>query len=272
MISTLLIPIIMGVAFQDYNIVPGDTILISVYGSISFSYPQTVTPNGEVYVQYVSTPPTEEAPFIAWEVLDVISIEGMRVEDATNLVEERFKKYFKGIKVNLSVISFRDKVFVTGAVLNPGAYPFLPGLTVIDYIERIGGALPSGDLSRLAITKYDSVIDATPNSPVEQNWNIYIPVGYVYVSGMVSLPGPQPFDPRLNAVDYIGLSGGPIDRANVKGAYIRTAGGEKLSLEEKPPMYSTIVVPELRIKWWQDYFTIISVITTVVVTWLSLRD
>ncbi len=271
MITFLAISIILGFGFEDYNITIGDSLLISVYGSVSFSYPQIVNPNGDIYIQYVSIPPTEEAPFIAWEVLDVLNIEGMSVRDASSLVEEKFEKYFKDIKVNLSITTFRDKIFVTGAILKPGPYPFIPGFTVADYMEKVGGALPSGDLSRMTITKYDSVIDVSPDSKVGKNWNIHIPQAYVYVSGMVTLPGPQPFDPNLIGLDYIGISGGPTDRANMEGAHIKTIEGKRLSVDENPPMYSTVMVPEMGIKWWQDYLEIASIITTVVVTWITLR-
>ena len=270
MIPLLLISILLNTGFEDYTITIGDTLLISVYGGVSFSYPQTVTPSGEIYIQYVSIPPTQEAPFFAWEVLDVINIKGMTVTKATSIVEERFNKYFKGVKVNLSVIAFRDKVFLTGAVTKPGSYPFIPGLTVSEYIECVGGIQPYGDLSKITIKKYDSIIDASSGSIVEQNWNIYIPTAYVYINGMVMVPGAKRFDPDLNGLDYIGLSGGPTDRAKMKKAYIITTNGERLPIENNPPMYSTIVVPEVSLKWWQDHLTIASIVTTVLVTLLTI--
>ncbi|MCK4330226.1 SLBB domain-containing protein [candidate division WOR-3 bacterium] len=266
----LIFSIVCITSVHDYIILVGDKLQISVYGSVSFSYQQTVTPSGEIYIQYVSIPPSEEAPFFAWEVLDVMNIKGMTITKATSIVEERFNKYFKNVKVNLSVIAFRDKVFLTGAVTKPGSYPFIPGLTVSEYIECAGGIQPYGDLSKITIKKYDSTIDASSGSMVEQNWNIYIPKAYVYVKGMVTIPGAHHFNPDLNGLDYIGLSGGPTDRANIKKAYIITTNGERLPIENNPPMYSTIVIPEVSLKWWQDHLTIVSIITTVLVTLLTI--
>lgn len=266
----LILSILYSVSIDDYVFSVGDQLLLSVYGSLSFSYQQTVTSNGEIFIQYVSSPPSEQAPFIAWEVLDVINIAGVSVKEATKMVEERFKKYFKNVKVNLSVTFFQASVYVSGAVGNPGACPFLPGRSVREYIEYAGGLLPSADLSLTRVTKFDSIIDATSESIVEENWSIYIPHSYVYVRGMVVEPGARPFNPNHSGLDYIGISGGPSDRANIKGAYIITKDGKRLPITYRPPRYSTVVVPEIRVKWWQDYITIASAVTTILITWLTI--
>ncbi|MEA3431266.1 MAG: polysaccharide biosynthesis/export family protein, partial [candidate division WOR-3 bacterium] len=92
----LLLSVLCSISIDDYIISEGDILLISVYGSVSFSYQQPVTSNGEIFIQYVSRAaseqPFEEAPLIAWEMLDVINIAGMSVKDGTRIVEERFKK------------------------------------------------------------------------------------------------------------------------------------------------------------------------------------
>lgn len=270
----LLLSVLCSISIDDYIISEGDTLLISVYGSVSFSYQQPVTSNGEIFIQYVSRAasekPFEEAPLIAWEMLDVINIAGMSVKDGTRIVEERFKKYFKNIKVNLSVISFTAKVYMTGAVGNAGVYPFLPGRTIREYIESAGGLLFSADLSFMRVTKHDSIIEATPESIAEENWSIYIPYSYVYIRGMVVEPGVKSFNPNLIGRDYIGLTGGPTERADMKRAYILTKDGEKLPITDCPPRYSTVVVPEIGLKWWQDYAAITTAVTTIIITWITL--
>ncbi|OYD16118.1 hypothetical protein CH333_04270 [candidate division WOR-3 bacterium JGI_Cruoil_03_44_89] len=266
----LIFSVLCSTSIDDYILTVGDQLLISVYGSVSFSYQQTVTTNGEVFIQYVSSPPSEEAPFIAWEVLDVIKVVGTSVKDATEMAEERFKKYFDDVKVNLSVLSFRAAVYVSGAVGNPGTYPFLPGKRTREYVEDAGGLLPSADLSLIRVTKFDSIIEVTSESIVEENWSIYIPHSYVYVRGMVVEPGARSFNPNRSGLDYIGVSGGPSDRADMKGAYIITKDGKRLPITYRPPRYSTVVVPEIRVKWWQDYITIASAVTTILITWLTI--
>ena len=266
----LLLSVLCSISIDDYIISVGDTLLISVYGSVSFSYQQSVTPNGEIFIQYVSKAPSEETRVIPYEILEVINIAEMSIRDATQIVEERFKKYFKDIKVNLSVISFSVKVYMTGAVGNAGVYPFLPGRTIREYIESAGGLLFSADLSFMRVTKHDSIIETTSESIVEENWSIYIPYSYVYIRGMVVEPGVESFNPNLIGLDYIGLTGGPTERADTKRAYILTKDGEKLPITDCPPRYSTVVVPEIGLKWWQDYAAITTAITTIIITWLTL--
>ena len=270
----LLLSVLCSISIDDYIISEGDTLLISVYGSVSFSYQQPVTPNGEIFIQYVSRAaseqPFEEAPIIAWEMLDVINIAGMSVKDAARIVEERFKKYFEDIKVNLSVTSFSAKVYITGAVGNAGVYPFLPGRTIRECVESAGGLLSSADLSLIRVTKYDSIIETIPESIVGENWSIYIPDSYVYVSGMVVEPAAFTFNPNLTGLDYVGLAGGPSERANMKKAYVLTKEGKKLPITDCPPIYSTVLVPEISIKWWRDYVTIASALGTIIITWLTL--
>ncbi len=255
---------------DDYTITIGDKLLISVYGSVSFSYEQTVTSGGEIFIQYVSSPPSEEAPFIAWEVLDVLEVAGKTIRDATIMTEDMFRRYFKDVRVNLSVVSFYNPIYITGAVVRPGRYPFLPGRKMRNYMDDAGGILPCADLLLLSVTRGDSIIDVSPESIVEESWSIYIPKSYIYVSGMVTAPGARPFDPRLTGLDYIGMAGGPVERADIKKAHIVTKDGEKLSITDHPPMYSTVVVPEVGMKWWQDYITIASALTTIMITWITI--
>ncbi len=197
----LLLSVLCSTSIDDYIISVGDTLLITVYGNVSLSYQQAVTSNGDIFIQYVPSLSPKETPFTAWEVLEVVNVAGMNVRTATEIVEERFKKYFKDIKVNLSVTSFRKMVYITGAVIMPSA---------------------------------------------------------------------QIFNPNFTGLDYIGLAGGPSERGDIKRAYILTKEGKKLPITGCPPIYSTVVVPEIGLKWWQDYVTVASAIVTLLVTWLTL--
>ncbi|MCD5383287.1 hypothetical protein LR066_00810 [candidate division WOR-3 bacterium] len=188
-------------SIDDYIVSVGDTLLITVYGGVSFSYQQGVTSSGEIFIQHVPSPSAEEAPFIAWEVLDVVDVAGIDLKTVTKIVEDRFTKYFRDVRVNLSVVSFSARIYVTGAVVEPGA---------------------------------------------------------------------RAYNPDLSGLDYIGLSGGPSERANMKKAYIRTREGEKLPITDSPPRYSAVMVPEIGIMWWQDYLTIASAVTGIIITWLTI--
>lgn len=94
----------------------------------------------------------------------------------------------------------------------------------------------------------------------------------VYVEGAVNAPGPIQYQPELGALSYIGLAGGPTDRASMGRVKIRRPDGKTViasgNLEIKRG--DAIVVPEVALKWWQDYVTIAGAVTTVVIAWLSV--
>jgi protein involved in polysaccharide export with SLBB domain len=81
----------------------------------------------------------------------------------------------------------------------------------------------------------------------------------VYVVGQVRAPGPTPFQPSLTAREYIGQAGGPTERAATRRAYVERPDGTKVKVKDDPTVRpgDKVVVPEVRVRWWQDYFTIL---------------
>jgi protein involved in polysaccharide export with SLBB domain len=81
----------------------------------------------------------------------------------------------------------------------------------------------------------------------------------VYVVGQVRAPGPTPFQPSLTAREYIGQAGGPTERAAARRAYVEHSDGTKVKIKDDPTVKpgDKVVVPEVRVRWWQDYFTIL---------------
>jgi protein involved in polysaccharide export with SLBB domain len=257
---------------ENYVLQVGDSLLISIYGRVGFSYDQVITPQGNIFIQYVSLTPTEGSPSISYEVFDVIRVAGMTIKEAEKEIQKEFDKYFKGVKVNLTVTRFSDIVYVNGAVVSPDAYPFLPGRTVMQYINLAGGFSESADASKIRVmTKDGEIVITDLDGKVKRNYIIYIPLAYVFVRGAVTTPGAYSYNPEFTVEDYISRAGGPTNRANISKAYIVKNSGEKISVKSSSiGKNETIVVPELRFKWWEDYLTVISAITTVVIAWLTI--
>jgi hypothetical protein len=56
----------------------------------------------------------------------------------------------------------------------------------------------------------------------------------------------------------------------MKDAHIITKDGGKLPITDIPPRYSPVLVPEIGMKWWQDYVTVASALTAILITWLTI--
>lgn len=260
---------------DEYILQVGDKILVSVSGSINFAYEQTIIPQGNIFVQ--SPIPEEigtlESGFpLSQGVLESVHIAGFTIKDALSLTEKVFNKYFKNVEVSLTVIEFTDLVYVTGAVSTPTGYPFLPQRTVREYIGLAGGPLPEGNIEEVKVKKLDGPeIKVALNTTVERGDVITIPRAYVYVRGAVEIPGAFPYNPDFGAAEYIGMAGGPTERGLVSKSYVIKKDGTKVSLKRaKIEKGNTIVVKKVFLKWWEDYLTIASAVTTVIIAWLTI--
>jgi protein involved in polysaccharide export with SLBB domain len=93
----------------------------------------------------------------------------------------------------------------------------------------------------------------------------------VYVVGNVDEPGPYPYLRNRSVSDYIGLAGGGDTRAAMARTVVKRRHEQldaKMVTAVQPG--DMIVVPETRLKWWQDYVAIITAVSTVVLSALAV--
>ena len=95
----------------------------------------------------------------------------------------------------------------------------------------------------------------------------------VYVEGAVNQPGAFPYQPNLSVKDYIGQAGGPTDRAKLSRVKVRSTEGLTQKAEEIQVIKrgDNIIVPRVNFKWWQDYVTVATAATSLVIAWLTIR-
>ena len=99
----------------------------------------------------------------------------------------------------------------------------------------------------------------------------------VYVNGGVYNPGAFDYQPNLTVMDYIGMAGGATTRGNLKRTLVLRADGSRTAAplgRPSPPLHrgDTILVPEVALKWWQDYVTLVTAVSSVVISWLVIRN
>jgi len=175
-----------------------------------------------------------------------------------------------------------------------GTYELLRGERVSDILKKAGGTTPWADLhnaylerslaeqSETARVDLDVKEIVSGNDPeadiLMQDGDILVIPSLeerIYVTGAVTEPGAFDYQSTLSVTDYIGLAGGPTDRANLKRIQILRADGTRVRAHfgtKSPELRQgdTIDVPGVTLKWWQDYVTIITAFSSVVISWLVI--
>ncbi len=152
--------------------------------------------------------------------------------------------------------------------------PYSEGLTAKEAINYSGGPQPAADLTSVMLVRNGEKQNIDPDTThLEPFDTLIVPFNpsHIYVTGQVTTPGAYPFKPGLTVEDYIGMAGGFTDRAKHKVLILDREGKrKKVGWGYEPQAGERIFIPEKTFKWWQDYIYILSVMTSVAVTWLTL--
>jgi polysaccharide biosynthesis/export protein len=111
-------------ADASYKIGPQDVLRIDVWkeGEISRSVP--VRPDGK----------------ISLPLLNDVQAAGLTAMELANNITEGLKKFITSPQVTVSVTEINSRrVYVTGEVTRPGAFPLLPNMTVLQAVTSGGG-------------------------------------------------------------------------------------------------------------------------------------
>ncbi len=210
----------------DYRIAPGDVIGINIADWPNNSTQGTVASDGTVSMPLVHRVP----------------VAGLTIDQATNLVTAKWKKYIIDPSVTVSLIQ-KHPQFVTfsGSVTRPGTLEYRPGLHLVEALAEIGGFVVTGtgagsstgpgslttiaDPSHVTVTHADNTkevlnlthLDALAGTSsdiaLEPGDIIIVPqqLGKINVVGQVKDPGVIPYRENLTVFDAISDSGGFID-------------------------------------------------------------
>jgi protein involved in polysaccharide export with SLBB domain len=164
------------------------------------------------------------------------------------------------------------------------------GDRVRDVVARLGGAAPTADLhlafvdrtpsagpsQRIPVDLYRLYVDKddSQNILLENGDTLVLPVleDKIFLNGEVRSPGTLDFRPEWTARDYIASTGGFSVRAKPEDAFVVFRNGRSYRLAEAPALEpgATIVVPEVSVKWWQDYVTIANTIANLITSYAGL--
>jgi polysaccharide export outer membrane protein len=107
-----------------YKIGPQDVLRIDVWKEAEISRSVPVRPDGK----------------ISLPLLNDVQAAGHTPMELANLISEGLKKYITNPQVTVSVSEINSRrVYATGEVTKPGAYPLLPNMTALQLLTSAGG-------------------------------------------------------------------------------------------------------------------------------------
>jgi len=213
-------------AFSEYRVRLGDRLQVSVWGEPALTSDVVVMPDGTVSLQLIG-------------VHDVV---GKTVRALTSEVQQAYQRYFKDPKVSLSCIPRTPPhVYVEGSVLRAGPVEYDPRLRLLDYVALVGGPTPGADLTRVMVTSvsgsevHRTAVDISApsaiegprsNPPLRAGDTVWVGRALpVSVVGAVRSPGAFDYQQGLRLSDYVGMAGGPTERARMHKTVLKQTGG-----------------------------------------------
>jgi polysaccharide export outer membrane protein len=111
-------------AGKDYVIGPDDVLDVSVWKEQELTRTLQVRPDGK----------------ISMPLLGDVQAAGLTPGQLAQAVSEKLKKYLTAPQVTVILTQINSqRVYVIGEVTRPGAYPVLPGMTILQAISSAGG-------------------------------------------------------------------------------------------------------------------------------------
>jgi protein involved in polysaccharide export with SLBB domain len=109
---------------DTYALGPGDVLSIFTWGAFQGQYQLTISPEGMLLVPEIGP----------------IDVADLTLTDARQKISENIKQKYRNVEATISLVDLRNfKVYVGGAVVNPGAYAATPMTRVSEVIDAAGG-------------------------------------------------------------------------------------------------------------------------------------
>jgi polysaccharide biosynthesis/export protein len=111
-------------ADSEYKIGPQDVLRIDVWKETEISRTLPVRPDGK----------------ISLPLLNDVQAAGLTAMQLASVISDGLKKFITNPQVTVSVTEINSRrIYVTGEVLKPGAFPLLPNMTVLQALSSSGG-------------------------------------------------------------------------------------------------------------------------------------
>jgi polysaccharide export outer membrane protein len=136
-------PVAQAAAITDasYKIGPQDVLRVDVWKETEISRSVPVRPDGK----------------ISLPLLNDVQAAGLTAMELANTITEGLKKFINNPQVTVSVAEINSRrVYVTGEVTRPGAYPLLPNMTALQALTSAGGFTQFSNPKKIYVLRNES--------------------------------------------------------------------------------------------------------------------
>ncbi len=105
-----------------YHLGSGDQVRVTIYGEQNLSGEYRVDGSGALTLPLVGN----------------VHVAGLTSDQLKQHLERRYKEYLKAPDVSIEILDYRP-FYIVGEVKNPGKYPYVNGMTVINAVAIAGG-------------------------------------------------------------------------------------------------------------------------------------
>jgi polysaccharide export outer membrane protein len=117
---------------------------------------------------------------LALPLADEVNVGGKTTKEAEALIAAKYSEhYLVNPRVSVGVVNYRP-FFIVGEVKNPGSYPYVAGMTVLNAVALAGGYTPRADHSDILIKR--SADAAAPEATIGE-FGAVMPGDIVRVKG-----------------------------------------------------------------------------------------
>jgi len=195
-----------------HNLSPGDVISLNVFGEPDLSVSKVRIP---------------ESGVISLPLIGGLNVAKKTVSQVESQVKQQLERgYIKNPRLSITIDAYRP-IFVKGAVISSGSFPYTEGLTVAKALALAGGLKKSAKSQGVSIFREDKevVSDVSVNSQYVIQSGDIISVDdepglgeetglYVYLHGEVKTPGAYQYRKGLTVEKAVVLAGGFSLRAS----------------------------------------------------------
>src|SRR3984885_871762 len=123
---------------EEYKIGPQDILRIDVWKEPEITRSVPVRPDGKITLP----------------LLNDVQAAGRTPVELAGVIREELKKYINEPQVSVSVSTINSRrVYVTGEVTRPGAFPLLPGMTVLQALTSGGGVTQFAKIKNIYVLR-----------------------------------------------------------------------------------------------------------------------
>jgi len=125
----------------SYRIGPQDILRVDVWKETEISRSVPVRPDGK----------------ISLPLLNDVQASGLTAMELANVITEGLKKFINNPQVTVTVSEINSRrIYVTGEVTRPGAYPLLPNMTTLQALTSGGGFTQFANIKKIYVLRTEN--------------------------------------------------------------------------------------------------------------------